>query len=49
VRTTFNIHEAKTQFSKLVRRAERGEEIVVCRYGKPVARILPLKKRSAKR
>lgn len=40
-----NIHEAKTQFSKLVRRAEKGEEIVVRRGREPVARIAPLEKR----
>jgi prevent-host-death family protein len=40
-----NIHEAKTQFSKLVRRAEEGEEIVVRRGKDPVARIAPLEKR----
>lgn len=36
------IHEAKTHFSKLVRRAEAGEEIVVRRGHQPVARIMPL-------
>jgi prevent-host-death family protein len=40
-----NIHEAKTHFSKLVRRAEEGEEIVVRRGGEPVARIAPLEKK----
>jgi prevent-host-death family protein len=39
-----NIHEAKTHFSKLVRRAEEGEEIIVRRGSEPVARIAPLKK-----
>lgn len=39
------IHEAKTNFSKLVRRAEAGEEIVVRRGRQPVARIVPLEKR----
>ena len=39
------IHEAKTNFSKLVRRAEAGEEIVVRRGREPVARIVPLEKR----
>jgi prevent-host-death family protein len=43
------IHEAKTQFSKLVRRAEAGEEIVVRRGREPVARIVPLKKRGGVR
>ena len=42
---TVTIHEAKTQFSKLVRRAEAGEEIVVRRGREPVARIMPLEKR----
>jgi len=40
-----SIHEAKTHFSKLVRRAEEGEEIVVRRGRDPVARIAPLKRR----
>jgi len=45
VATSVNIHEAKTQFSKLVRRAEEGEEIVVRRGSDPVAQIGPLKKK----
>ena len=36
-----SISEARTKFSELVRRAEAGEEIVITRRGKPVARILP--------
>jgi len=36
------IHEAKTQFSKLVRRVEEGEEIIVRRGATPVARLVPL-------
>lgn len=36
-----NIHEAKTHFSKLVERAEAGEEIVIGRAGKPVAKLVP--------
>lgn len=39
------IGEAKTHFSKLIRRAEAGEEIVVRRGREPVARIAPLEKR----
>jgi len=42
--TSVNIHEAKTNFSKLVRRAEEGEEIVVRRGREPVARIAPLQR-----
>ena len=38
-----NIHEAKTHLSRLVERAEAGEEIVIARAGKPVARLVPLR------
>jgi prevent-host-death family protein len=37
----FNIHEAKTHFSKLLQRVLNGEEVVIARSGKPVARIVP--------
>ena len=37
-----NIHAAKTHFSRLVERAARGEEIVIARAGRPVARLGPL-------
>ncbi|MBA2425782.1 MAG: type II toxin-antitoxin system Phd/YefM family antitoxin [Actinobacteria bacterium] len=36
-----NIHEAKTHFSRLVERAARGEEIVIGKAGKPVAKLVP--------
>ncbi|MBI3037904.1 type II toxin-antitoxin system Phd/YefM family antitoxin [bacterium] len=35
----FNIHEAKTHFSKILGRVENGEEIIIARAGKPVAII----------
>lgn len=38
----YSIHEAKTQFSKLVARAEAGEEIVIRRGQTPVAKLVPL-------
>ena len=37
-----NIHAAKTHFSRLVERAARGEEIVIARDGRPLARLVPL-------
>jgi prevent-host-death family protein len=40
--TTFNIHEAKTHFSKLLERVLKGEEVIIAKAGKPVARILPV-------
>jgi prevent-host-death family protein len=35
-----NIHEAKSQLSKLVERAEAGEEIIIARAGRPVAKLV---------
>ena len=43
--TVVNIHDAKTHFSKLVRRAHEGEEIIVARAGKPYARLVPLEEK----
>lgn len=40
--TTFNVHEAKTHFSKLLERVLNGEEVIIAKAGKPVARILPV-------
>lgn len=36
------MHAAKTQFSKLVERASRGEVITIARDGRPAARLVPL-------
>lgn len=38
---TVNVHEAKTQLSRLLARVEKGEEIMIARAGRPVARLLP--------
>ena len=40
--TIVNVHEAKTNFSKLLDRAHAGEEIVLAKAGKPYARLVPL-------
>jgi len=40
---TINISEAKKQWSKLVDRAASGEEIIIARAGRPVARLVALK------
>jgi prevent-host-death family protein len=37
-----NIHEAKTHLSQLLVRVAQGEEIVIARAGKPVARLVPI-------
>lgn len=46
---TVNIHDAKTHLSRLVERVEAGEEIVIARGGRPVARLVPLRHRTKPR
>lgn len=35
----FNIHEAKTNLSKLIEKTSRGEEVIIAKAGKPVAKL----------
>ena len=44
-----NVHEAKTHLSRLLERVERGEEIVIARAGRPVARLVPVAPKADKR
>jgi len=44
-----NIHEAKTHLSRLLARVARGEEIVVAKAGRPIAKIVPLVPRLGRR
>ena len=37
-----NIHEAKTQLSKLLAAVEAGDEVIIANAGKPVARLIPI-------
>jgi prevent-host-death family protein len=37
---TVNVHEAKTKLSKLLAHVERGGDVVICRAGVPVARLV---------
>jgi prevent-host-death family protein len=37
-----NVHEAKTRFSRLLRRVAAGEEITIANRGVPVARLVPV-------
>lgn len=39
---TVGLFEAKTRLSEYVARAERGEEVIITRHNKPVARIVPM-------
>ena len=38
-----NVHEAKTHLSRLLVRVEGGEEIVIARSGRPIARLVPVR------
>ena len=44
-----NIHEAKTPLSQLLEKVEAGEEVVIARNGKPVARLVPYQARHKQR
>ena len=44
-----NVHEAKTHFSKLLRRVAAGEEIIISKAGEPVAKIVPIAGRARRR
>ncbi len=44
-----NVHEAKTQLSKLLRRVAAGEEISIANRGVPVARLVPVSSGTRKR
>jgi prevent-host-death family protein len=44
-----NIHKAKTDLSKLVELVEAGEEIVIARAGRPVAKLVPLTRSRTRR
>ena len=39
---TVNVHEAKTQFSRLLEQAHAGQEIILAKAGQPYARLVPL-------
>jgi prevent-host-death family protein len=43
----FNVHEAKTQFSRLLDLAQEGEQVIITRNGRPVAELIPARKKGA--
>jgi len=45
----FNIHDAKTNLSRIIDRVEHGEEIIISRAGRPVAKVIPLEGRVQRR
>ncbi|MGE5603350.1 MAG: type II toxin-antitoxin system Phd/YefM family antitoxin [Nitrososphaerales archaeon] len=46
---TVNVHQAKTHLSRLLARVQAGEEIVIANAGRPVARLVPVGAKPAKR
>ena len=44
-----NIHEAKTHLSRLLEKIESGEDIVITRHGKPIARLIPFEEPAIQR
>lgn len=46
---TVNVHEAKTHLSRLLEAVEAGEEVLIARAGRPVARLAPLERAAAPR
>ena len=44
-----NIHEAKTHLSRLIEEVETGEEIVVAKAGRPVAKLSPIRAKGRRR
>lgn len=47
--TSVGVHDAKTNLSDLLRRAEAGEDIVICRGREPVARLVPVRPKHGQR
>lgn len=40
-----NVHEAKTRLSAILAEVEKGKKVIICRSGKPVAELIPYKRR----
>lgn len=40
---TFNVHEAKTHFSRILAKVQAGEEVIIAKAGQPIARIVPIR------
>ena len=47
--TQVNVHEAKTHLSRLLARVEAGEEVLISRAGRPIARLVPARKPRGRR
>jgi prevent-host-death family protein len=48
-KTIYNVHEAKTNLSRLLQQVADGEEVIIAKDGDPVARLVPMPKQSGVR
>ena len=46
---SYNVHEAKSNLSRLLQKTAAGEEVIIMRDGKPVAELIPYRARGRKR
>ncbi len=46
---SLDVHQAKAELSTLIKAVERGREVIICRNGKPVARLVPCSAAGVKR
>lgn len=47
--TTVNVHEAKTHLSRLLEQVRQGEEVIIAKAGKPVARLVAVSEKPKRR
>ena len=47
--TTVNVHEAKTQLSRLLEEVRAGKDVVIARAGRPIARLIPIEDEAPRR
>jgi prevent-host-death family protein len=46
---SYNVHEAKSNLSKLLKETAQGQQVIIMRDGKPVARLVPIKEKLRKK
>jgi prevent-host-death family protein len=46
---TYNIHEAKTHFSQLIEKVNKGEKIIIANAGNPIAELVPIQNKITRR
>ncbi|MEW6044957.1 MAG: type II toxin-antitoxin system Phd/YefM family antitoxin [Bacillota bacterium] len=46
---TVNVHQAKTHLSRLLERVRQGEDVVIAKAGRPIARLIPVREEVARR